>query len=55
MASLVGLIPEIVLGPLAGAYVDRWNRRIVMIVADTFIAAASLWLAYLFWVDSIQI
>lgn len=55
MASLVGLVPEIVLGPLAGAYVDRWNRRIVMIVADTFIALASLWLAYLFWIGSIQI
>jgi DHA3 family macrolide efflux protein-like MFS transporter len=54
-ASLVGLIPEIALGPLAGAYVDRWNRRIVMIVADTAIALASLCLAYLFWVDAIQI
>jgi DHA3 family macrolide efflux protein-like MFS transporter len=53
-ASLVGLIPEIALGPLAGAYVDRWNRRIVMIVADTGIALASLWLAYLFWIDAIQ-
>jgi DHA3 family macrolide efflux protein-like MFS transporter len=55
MASLVGLVPEIVLGPLAGAYVDRWNRRVVMIVADTSIALASLGLAYLFWVGSIQI
>jgi DHA3 family macrolide efflux protein-like MFS transporter len=53
-ASLVGLIPEIALGPLAGAYVDRWNRRIVMIVADTGIALASLWLAYLFWAGTIQ-
>jgi DHA3 family macrolide efflux protein-like MFS transporter len=55
MASLVGLVPEIVLGPFAGAYVDRWNRRIVMIVADTAIALASLWLVYLFWVDAVQI
>jgi len=53
-ASLVGLIPEIALGPLAGAYVDRWNRRIVMIVADAAIALASLCLAYLFWIDAIQ-
>lgn len=55
MASLVGLIPEIVLGPLAGAYVDRWNRRVVMIVADTAIALASLGLALLFWADTIQL
>jgi MFS transporter, DHA3 family, macrolide efflux protein len=55
MASLAGLIPGIVLGPLAGAYIDRWNRRYVMIVADFLIAVVSLWLAFLFWADAIQI
>jgi DHA3 family macrolide efflux protein-like MFS transporter len=54
-ASLVALVPEIVLSPIAGAYVDRWNRRTVMIVADTVIALASLWLAYLFWTDGMQV
>jgi DHA3 family macrolide efflux protein-like MFS transporter len=48
MASLVGLVPDIVLAPLAGAYVDRWNRRQTMIVADTAIALTSIWLAVLF-------
>jgi DHA3 family macrolide efflux protein-like MFS transporter len=54
-ATMVALIPEILLGPIAGAYVDRWNRRIVMIVADGMIALASLWLAYLFWADAMQV
>lgn len=54
-ASLVALVPEIVLGPIAGAYVDRWNRRTVMIVADGMIALASLWLVYLFWIGTIQV
>ena len=54
-ASLVALVPEIVLSPIAGAYVDRWNRRVVMIVADGIIALASLWLAYLFWTDAMQV
>ena len=54
-ASIVALVPEIILAPLAGAYVDRWNRRIVMIVADGMIALASLWLAYLFWIDATQV
>jgi DHA3 family macrolide efflux protein-like MFS transporter len=51
-ATLVALVPEIALGPIAGAYVDRWNRRRVMIVADSLIALASLWLVYMFWVDA---
>jgi len=54
-ASIAALLPEIVLAPLAGAYVDRWNRRMVMIVADIMIALASLWLAYLFWTEATQV
>ncbi len=54
-ASMVAIVPEIILGPFAGAYVDRWNRRLILIVADGAIALASLCLAYLFWVDAIQI
>jgi DHA3 family macrolide efflux protein-like MFS transporter len=54
-ASMVALIPEILLSPIAGAYVDRWNRRIVMILADGMTALASLWLAYLFWTDATQV
>jgi DHA3 family macrolide efflux protein-like MFS transporter len=54
-STLVALVPEILLGPFAGAYVDRWNRRTVMIVADGLIALASLWLASMFWLDAIQI
>ena len=54
-ASIVALVPEILLLPIAGAYVDRWNRRIVMIVADALIALSSLGLAYLFWIDATQV
>jgi len=54
-ASLVALVPEIVLSPIAGAYVDRWNRRVIMIVADGMIGLVSLWLAYLFWTGSMQV
>jgi len=54
-ATTVALIPQILLGPLAGAYVDRWNRRLVMLIADSFIALVSLWLAYLFWSGSMQV
>jgi len=55
METLVAVVPQVVLGPIVGAYVDRLNRRVVMILADSFIALFALWLAYLFWIDGLQI
>ena len=55
MATLVGLVPSIILGPVAGALVDRWNRRVIMIFADAVIAAATVGLAILFWTGYVQI
>jgi len=54
-ASLVQTLPRVLLGPFAGALVDRWNRRKVMLVADSAIALASALLGYLFWRDAMQI
>jgi len=54
-ASLVALLPQIVLGPFAGALVDRWNRRIIMIVADTLIALATALLMALFAMDRVAV
>ena len=54
-ASLVALLPQIVLGPFAGALVDRWNRRLIMIVADASIAAATGVLIFLFATGVVQV
>jgi MFS family permease len=35
-------LPNLLLSPIAGAYVDRWNQRDVMIVSDLLRAAAVL-------------
>jgi DHA3 family macrolide efflux protein-like MFS transporter len=51
VAALVGLLPPVVLGPVVGALVDRWDRRLVMMAADAAIAAATLALAALFALD----
>jgi len=55
MASLVGLMPQIVLGPFAGVLVDRWNRRVTMLAADSAVAIATVVLAYLFWIGAAQV
>ncbi len=54
-AMMAMVLPQVLLGPLAGAYVDRWNRRLVMIVSDGVTALTALWLAYLFWRGSIAV
>jgi DHA3 family macrolide efflux protein-like MFS transporter len=54
-ASLVGLLPQVILGPLTGTLVDRWSRRLTMIVADSLIALATVVLAILFALGHVQI
>lgn len=54
-ATLVALLPQVVLGPFVGALVDRWNRRVIMILADSAIALATVGLAILFALDLIEI
>ncbi len=47
-ATIAALLPQLMLGPFTGVYIDRWNRRRIMITADLFIAACSLVMAFLF-------
>lgn len=55
MATLVGMLPQVVLGPFAGAVVDRGNRRLIMMLADGSIAAFTLLLAWLFATGQAQV
>ena len=55
IATLFAMLPQIVLGPFAGALVDRWNRRVIMMIADGTIAVATIFLIYLFATDQVQV
>lgn len=55
MAMLATLLPFIVLGLFTGVFVDRWDRRRTMILADSFVAFCSAILALLFFLDRIEI
>lgn len=35
-ATIAALLPQVVLGPFAGVFVDRWSRKWTMILADSF-------------------
>ncbi len=54
-ATLAAVLPQVVVGPFAGALVDRWNRRLVMIGADSLIALITLGLIGLYAAGRIQI
>ena len=54
-ASMTSLLPALLISPFAGALVDRWNRRIVMIVADAVIALATVALAVLYKQNLVQV
>ena len=48
MAGIAGFLPQALLGPIAGVWIDRLSRKTVMIAADFFIAGVSAILAVAF-------
>ena len=54
-ATLVAILPQVVLGPLVGPLVDRWSRRLILIVADGIIALSTLWLIYSFTIGAMAV
>lgn len=55
LATIAALLPQVVLGPFAGVFVDRWSRKWTMILADSFVALCSAVIALLFYLDVIEI
>ncbi|MDQ2693245.1 MAG: MFS transporter [Chloroflexota bacterium] len=55
IASMMGLLPQVLLSPFIGTWVDRGNRRLILIAADLTVAVATLVLVLLFASASIQV
>jgi len=49
------MLPHIVVSPLAGAFVDRWDRRWTMIVADTGSALSTLAVGMMLWTGQLEV
>ncbi|MBK1895820.1 MFS transporter [Chryseobacterium paridis] len=48
-AAIAGLLPQALIGPFAGVYVDRWDRKKTMIFADGFVAFCTLVMSISFY------
>jgi MFS family permease len=55
LTILFGSLPRLLVMPLAGSLADRWNRRIIMILADTGAALGTVALAYLIFFGDLQV
>jgi MFS transporter, DHA3 family, macrolide efflux protein len=55
LITLMTTLPGILLSPIAGALVDRWDRRRVMILSDVGAGCATLMLALLFWYHRLEL
>lgn len=54
-AAMMEWLPRVFLGPLAGTLVDRWNRRVVMLAADSLTAVATAVMIYLGWLGTLEL
>lgn len=54
-AAIAALLPQAMIGPFAGVYIDRWDRKKVMIFADAFIATCTLLMTFTLRDGNIQL
>lgn len=47
--AIAGMLPAAVIGPFAGIYIDRWNRKKTMMFADGFVALCTLVMSISFY------
>jgi predicted MFS family arabinose efflux permease len=50
-----GLLPRLVIGPFAGALVDRWDRRKVMLLSDLGAGVGTMALVALYFTDNLAL
>ena len=55
VASMMGLLPQVLLSPFIGTWVDRGDRRLILIAPDSTVAGATVILVILFASGLIQV
>ncbi len=55
LTVLFGSLPRLLMMPFAGSLADRWNRRLIMILADTGAALGTVAIAFLLFFGNLQV
>jgi MFS transporter, DHA3 family, macrolide efflux protein len=55
LATIAALLPQMIIGPFTGVFIDRWDRRRTMIAADIFIAVCTFIMAMMFITGDVKI
>ncbi|MBI5670232.1 MAG: MFS transporter [Chloroflexi bacterium] len=55
LVNVFGLVPLILLSPVAGALVDRWNRKLVMMLSDLGAGVATIAIFLLYSAGALEI
>ena len=53
--AIAALMPQAIVGPLAGIFIDRWDRKTTMILADAFIAISTLAMSLLYYLGELRL
>lgn len=54
-AAIAALLPQSLIGLFSGVFIDRWDRKKTMIMADGFIACCTLVIASLFYFGQMEL
>lgn len=54
-SGIAGMLPQAVIGPFAGVFIDRWDRKKVMIFSDAFIAICTFAMTFVLKDDNVDL
>lgn len=54
-AAIAAMLPQAIIGPFAGVFIDRWNRKKVMIYSDAFLALSAIVMGHLLQSEQVSL
>src|SRR5262245_54970536 len=55
LITLFATLPNVLISPLAGAAVDRWDRRWTIVICESGLSVTTLTLALLLWLGRLEL